>query len=55
MSKEKMEWIGTMGKAVRIVEKVSDDKFVVTEKITMPDGSAIEGKGEMTRVKKSNY
>lgn len=51
---ETTTWKGSMGKAVRTVTKVSADKFVVSEKFSMPDGSMVEGKGEMTRVKK-NY
>ncbi|NIR47654.1 DUF1579 domain-containing protein [candidate division KSB1 bacterium] len=46
-----MEWTGSTGTAVRITEKISDDKFVVTEKMTMPDGSTMEGTSEMTRKK----
>jgi hypothetical protein len=54
-NKETMQWTGPLVKAIRVVEKVSNDKFVVTEKMTMPDGSIMEGKAEMTRVKKSTY
>jgi hypothetical protein len=35
---------------MRITEKVSDNKLVVTEKYALPDGSITEDKGEMTRV-----
>ena len=52
---ETMTWKGTMGKAVRVTKKVSADKFVVSEKMSMPDGSVMEGKAEMTRVKKKKY
>lgn len=52
-NKETTEWRGSMGTAVRVVEKVSEDKFVVTEKMTMPDGSVIDARAEMTRVKRS--
>lgn len=50
-NKEIMEWSGEMGSGTRITEKVSDNKLVVTEKWTMPDGSVMEGKSEMTRKK----
>lgn len=44
-----MIWESPMGKAERTLVKVSDDKFTVTEKFTMPDGSMMESKSEMTR------
>lgn len=50
-NKEIMEWSGSMGSGTRIMEKVGDNKFIVTEKWTMPDGSVMEGKSEMTRKK----
>jgi len=54
--KEIMEWEwscqGQEGaSSVRITEKVSDDKFITTEKYTMPGGNIMEDKREMTRVK----
>jgi hypothetical protein len=33
------------------MEKVSDDRFIATEKYTLPDGSTMEDKIEMTRKK----
>lgn len=51
-NKETMEWTGAMGTGTRTVEKVGDDKLVVTEKWSMPDGSVMESKSEMTRVEK---
>ncbi len=36
---------------VSITEKVSDDRFITTKKYTLPDGSTMEGKVEMTRKK----
>lgn len=50
-NKEIMEWSGAMGTGTRTVEKVGEDKLVVTEKWNMPDGSVMESKSEMTRVK----
>ena len=48
----KWEWSGSgQGSSVRITEKVSDDKFIITEKYTMPDGSIMVDKAEMTRRK----
>lgn len=46
-----MNWEGKMGKGTRVTTKVSDDKYVVTSKFEMPDGTVMEGKEEMTRVK----
>jgi hypothetical protein len=52
-NKEIMEWkwsgSGQGASSIRITEKVGDDKLIITEKITMPDGSVMEDKGEMTR------
>jgi hypothetical protein len=51
-NKEIMNWVWSgqgQGKSVRITEKISDDKFISTEKYTMPDGSVMEDKVEMTR------
>lgn len=53
-NKEIMEWKWSgsgQGTSIRITEKVSDDKLVITEKYTLPDGSIMEDKGEMTRKK----
>jgi hypothetical protein len=49
--KNAMEWSGTMGRSLRILEKVSDDKFTVTVKMDGPDGREQTFKGEMTRKK----
>lgn len=44
------QWSGSgQGSSIRITEKVSDDKIIMTEKYTLPDGSSMEDKGEMTR------
>jgi len=44
------EWSGSgQGTSIRITEKVSDNKLIITEKYTLPDGSIMEDKGEMTR------
>ena len=46
------EWSGSgQGTSIRIIERVSDDKLIVTERYTLPDGSIMEDKGEMTRKK----
>ena len=48
----KWEWSGAgQGTSIRITEKVSDNKLIITEKYTLPDGSSMEDKGEMTRKK----
>ena len=50
---ETMQWQWATGeKSTRITEKISDDKMVVIERTPMPDGSTMEDKGEMTRIKK---
>jgi hypothetical protein len=52
-NKEIMEWQWATGhKSTRITEKISDDKGVVIEKTTMPDGNIMEDRGEMIRKKK---
>jgi hypothetical protein len=44
------EWSGSgQGTSIRITEKVSDNKLIITEKYTLPDGSTMEDRGEMTR------
>lgn len=51
-NKETMEWqwsVYGQGTSIKIIEKVSDDKFLFTQKYTMPDGSVMEDKGEMIR------
>ena len=51
-NKEIINWVWSgqgQGSSTRVTEKISDDKFISTEKYTMPDGSAMEDKAEMTR------
>ncbi|MHC4575381.1 MAG: hypothetical protein ACYS76_14835 [Planctomycetota bacterium] len=55
-NKEIMEWEWSCqgqggASSIRITEKVSDNKLIIIEKYTLPDGSIMEDKGEMTRVK----
>ncbi len=38
-------------RSISITERVSDDRFITTKKYTLPDGSTMEGKVEMTRKK----
>ncbi len=47
------EWSGTLQGAtsVGIMEKISDNKFTCTHKITLPNGNTMEEKIEMTRIK----
>jgi hypothetical protein len=55
-NKEIIEWewsASGQGTSIRITEKVSDDKFITTEKYTMPDGSVWGDKREMTRKKET--
>ena len=51
---EIMEWewsANGQGTSICITEKVSDNKFIVTQKYTLPDGSIMEDKGQMIRKK----
>lgn len=52
-NKEIMEWEwssqGQGATSVRIIEKISEDKFTLNHKYTLPDGSKMEDKIEMTR------
>ncbi|UCE36272.1 MAG: hypothetical protein JSW00_12125 [Thermoplasmata archaeon] len=52
-NKEIMEWQwfaqGQGASSIRIMEKVSDDRFITTQKYILPDGSTMEGKGVMIR------
>jgi hypothetical protein len=47
------KWFGTGqgASSMRIMEKVSDDKIIVTEKYTLPNGNKMEDRGVMTRKK----
>ena len=51
-NKEIMNWVWSgqgQGSSSRIIEKISENKFIATERYTMPDGSIMEDKMEMTR------
>ena len=54
-NKEIVEWQwfaqGQGASSIRIMEKVSDDRFITTKKYILSDGSTMEGKEEMTRKK----
>jgi len=53
-NKEIINWVwsvGGQGTSERISEKADDNKLIVTERYTLPDGSKMEDKGEMTRKK----
>ena len=52
-NKVSMTWEGPMGTEVRTVEKVSDDKMVITFKSTDPKGNVHEGKTELMRKKRA--
>ena len=55
-NKEIMEWQWSgngQGTSIGITEKVDNDKLIFTEKYTLPDGSIMEDKGQMTRCKKT--
>jgi hypothetical protein len=51
-NKEITNWVWSgqgQGSSVRVTEKISEDKFIATERYMMPDGSVMEDKMEMTR------
>jgi hypothetical protein len=53
-NKEVIEWkwsAGGQGTSVRTTERVSEDKFIVTEKYTLPDGGTMEDRAQMVRKK----
>jgi hypothetical protein len=54
-NKEIMEWkwsaFAQGVTSVRIIEKISDNKFTLNHKYTLPKGNKMEDKGEMTRKK----
>ncbi len=53
-NKEIIQWqwsAGGQGVSTRITEKVSDDKFVITEKYTFPDGNTMEDNWQIVRKK----
>ena len=52
--KETIEWkwsAGGQGTSVRTTERISQDKFIVTEKYTLPDGGTMEDRAQMVRTK----
>jgi hypothetical protein len=56
-NKEIINWTWSAkgkGTSVRITEKISQDKFISTEKYTLPDGATMEDKVEMSRQKAEN-
>jgi hypothetical protein len=53
-NKEVIEWkwsAGGQGTSVRTTERVNEDKFIVTEKYTLPDGGTMEDRVRMVRKK----
>ncbi len=51
---EVIEWkwsAGGQGTSVRTTERISRDKFMVTEKYTLPDGGTMEDRAQMVRTK----
>ena len=52
--REVMNWDWRTGhKSIRITERVSSDKMLVIERTPNPDGSVMEDKGEMRRIRKN--
>ncbi len=52
-TRQTMEWEWRTGhKSTRITERVSADKMMVIERTPNPDGSTMEDKGQMTRIKR---
>ena len=56
-NKEIMEWewsgTGQGATSIRIIEKISDNKFTLNHKYTLPDGSKMEDRIVMTRKKET--
>jgi hypothetical protein len=53
-NKEIIEWkwsVGGQGTSIRTTERISQDKFVATEKYTLPDGGTMEDRAQMVRTK----
>jgi hypothetical protein len=51
---EVIEWkwsAGGQGTSIRTTERISEDKFIVTEKYTLPDGGTMEDRVQMVRTK----
>ncbi|MGD0573136.1 MAG: hypothetical protein ABSB11_08965 [Sedimentisphaerales bacterium] len=51
-NKEIINWVWSVqgqGSSTRVTEKIGNDRFISTEKYTMPDGSAMKDIAEMTR------
>jgi len=51
-NKEIINWAWSaqgQGSSIRVTEKISDNKFITTEKYTLPDGSTMKDTAEMTR------
>jgi hypothetical protein len=46
-----MAWESPMGTETRTIEKISDDKMVMTFKVKDPTGKEVEGRTELTRKK----
>jgi hypothetical protein len=52
--RETVEWKWQTGQtSTRITQRVDADRMVITERTPQRDGSVMEDKGEMTRIKKS--
>ena len=52
--KEIVDWEWLTGhRSTRITERVSEDRMAVTERTPFPDGSVMEDRGEMVRIKQS--
>lgn len=52
--KEVIEWkwsAGGQGTSIRTTERIGQDRFIVTEKYTLPDGGTMEDRAQMVRTK----
>lgn len=50
-----MTWSGKGNRSVRHMEKLSDDKYLLTVKWDGPDGKTMEAKGEYQKIEKPAY
>ena len=57
VNKEIMEWKWAVGgegaTSIHVIEKISDNKFTINHKYTLPDGNKMVDRGQMTRRKKT--
>jgi hypothetical protein len=56
-NREIMEWewsVAGQGTSVRVTERLSNDRFIVVERYTLPDGTIMQDKSQMIRKEKES-